>query len=48
MEATLELLSDPAAMARIRAADDAIAAGELTTGEEMATIMRLRRERGNA
>lgn len=47
LEATLELLSDPAAMARIRAADEAIAAGEVTTGEEMAAIMRRRRDRGN-
>jgi prevent-host-death family protein len=48
MEATLELLSDPAAMARIRAADEAIARGDVTTGEEMAAIMRRRRGQGNA
>jgi PHD/YefM family antitoxin component YafN of YafNO toxin-antitoxin module len=47
MEATLELLSDPRAMARIRTADEAIAAGDVTTGEEMNTIMQRRRDRGD-
>jgi antitoxin YefM len=47
MEATLELLADPAAMARIRAADEAISSGEITTAEEMADIMRRRRQRGD-
>ncbi|WP_250282735.1 MULTISPECIES: type II toxin-antitoxin system Phd/YefM family antitoxin [unclassified Frankia] len=44
MEATLELLSDPAAVARIRAADEAVAAGDVTTGAEIAAIMRRRHE----
>jgi len=48
IEATIELLSDQAAMARVREADDAIARGEATTAEEMAELMRQRkaRERG--
>ncbi len=48
MEATIELLSDPAAMARIREADDAIARGEVTTAEEMAELMRQRKAREQA
>ena len=48
MEATIELLSDPAAMARIRAADDAIARGEVTTADEMAGLMRQRKAREQA
>ncbi|WP_131746653.1 type II toxin-antitoxin system Phd/YefM family antitoxin [Frankia sp. Cppng1_Ct_nod] len=47
LEATLELLSDPRAMARIREADEAIAGGEVTTGDEMAAIMQRRREQGD-
>jgi prevent-host-death family protein len=47
MEATLELLSDPRATARIRDADEAVAAGDVTTGEEMNTIMQRRRDRGD-
>jgi prevent-host-death family protein len=48
IEATIELLSDQAAMARIREAEDAIARGEATTAEEMAELMiaRKARERG--
>jgi prevent-host-death family protein len=48
IEATIELLSDQAAMGRVREADDAIARGETTTAEEMAALMRQRkvRERG--
>jgi antitoxin YefM len=45
LEATIELLSDPAAMHRIREADDAIARGETTTAAEMAELMRLRQSR---
>jgi prevent-host-death family protein len=36
---TLEILSDPEAMAAIRSSEAELAAGELTTGEEMAAIM---------
>jgi len=48
IEATIELLSDQAAMTRIREAEDAIARGEATTAEEMAELMRQRKalERG--
>jgi len=45
LEATIELLSDPAAMARIRQAEDAIARGETTTAEEMAVLMAQRKAR---
>jgi prevent-host-death family protein len=45
LEATIELLSDPAAMARIREAEAAIARGETTSAEEMATLMAQRRAR---
>lgn len=45
LEATLELLSDPAAMARVTAAQDAFAAGAGVTGEEMAELMTQRRQR---
>jgi prevent-host-death family protein len=48
MEATIELLSDPAAMARIREAEDAIAQGEGTTAEEMAELMKQRKARERA
>jgi len=44
LEATLELLSDEPAMARIRAADAAVAGGDLTTGQEMAQLMDGRRQ----
>lgn len=47
MEATLELLADPAAMERIRRAEAEIQAGGVTTGEEMATLMRERRDDGS-
>jgi prevent-host-death family protein len=39
LEATIELLSDPEAVARIRRAEAALAAGEVTTAEEMAILM---------
>jgi antitoxin YefM len=45
LEATLELLSDPTAMARIRQAEADIAAGRTTTAEEMATLMAQRKAR---
>jgi antitoxin YefM len=45
LEATIELLADQAAMARIREAEADIAAGNLVTGEEMAALMTQRRER---
>lgn len=48
IEATIELLSDPAAMARVREADEAIARGETTSAEEMAVLMAQRRARDRA
>ena len=48
LEATIELLSDPAAMARIRDAEAAIARGETTSAEEMALLMEQRRARERA
>lgn len=45
LEATIELLSDEPAMARVRAADVAVAGGDLTTGQEMAQLMDGRRQR---
>ena len=48
LEATIELLSDPAAMARIRGAEAAIARGETTSAEEMALLMAQRRARERA
>lgn len=45
MEATIELLSDPAALAQLREAEAAIAAGDITTAEEMAELMRQRAAR---
>jgi antitoxin YefM len=45
LEATIELLSDPAAMARIREAETALARGEATSAEEMALLMAQRRAR---
>jgi antitoxin YefM len=46
IEATLELLSDPQAMAEIRDAEAAILAGESTSGAEMAALMEERRREG--
>lgn len=43
LEATVELLSDPEAMQRIRQAQTDIETGEFTTGEEMAELMKQRR-----
>jgi prevent-host-death family protein len=50
LEATLELLQDDAAMDRIREAEADIAAGDLTSAEEMSKLMaeRRRRERRGA
>jgi antitoxin YefM len=45
IEATLELLSDPHAMAEIRESDAAVAAGDVTSGAEMAALMEERRRR---
>ncbi len=43
MEATIELLSDPDAIERIRAADEDIAAGTLISQLDMAELMTKRR-----
>ena len=45
LEATLELLSDPAAMQRVLEAEAAVVAGDLTTVDEMARLMDERRQR---
>jgi len=45
LEATIELLSDPAAMARVREAEAALARGETTGAEEMAVLMAQRKAR---
>jgi antitoxin YefM len=45
LEATLELLSDPAAIERVRESERDIAAGEVTTRTEMASLMEERRRR---
>ncbi len=42
MQETLALLSDPVDLARIAESESAAAAGEITTGEEMAAIMAAR------
>lgn len=42
LEATVELLSDPAAMGRVRQAQSDIEDGDFTTGEEMGHLMRNR------
>ena len=43
MEATLELLSDPEAMERVRQAQADLSAGKGSTGEEMDDLMARRR-----
>jgi antitoxin YefM len=48
LEATIELLSDPEAMARIREAEAALARGESISAEEMATLVAQRRARERA
>ncbi len=45
LEATVELLSDPAAMRRVRKAQSDIDGGDFTTGEEIDQLMRNRGER---
>lgn len=45
IEATLELLSDHEAVAEVWEAEAAIAAGEATSGAEMAALMEDRRRR---
>ena len=45
LEATIELLSDESARARVREAEASVAAGDLTTVEEMAALMEARRRR---
>lgn len=45
MEATIELLSDPEAMQRLREADAAVAAGDVTDASEMERLMKERGQR---
>jgi len=45
LEATIELLRDDAAMERIRAADAAVATGDVTTAVELSALMDERRQR---
>ena len=45
LEATIELLRDDAAMERVRAADAAVAVGDVTTAVELSTLMDERRLR---
>ena len=47
LEATIELLSDEHAIARVQAAEVAVATGALTSSEDMAELMRQRRLRNN-
>ncbi len=44
LEATVELLSDPEAMQRVRQAQADIEDGNFTTGEDMAELVRQRRD----
>jgi len=46
LEATLELLSDPDAMGRVRQAQSDIDNGNFTTGEEVERVMRARGRAG--
>jgi antitoxin YefM len=48
LEATIELLADPAAMDRIRQAEETVGRGEATSAEEMAALMAQRRARERA
>lgn len=43
LEATIELLADEAVMGRVRKAEADVAKGDVTTGEEMAELVRTRR-----
>lgn len=45
LEATLEPLADPKATAEVREGDDALAAGDLTSGEQITALMEERRQR---
>ena len=45
LEATIELLRDDEAMERIRAADAAVAAGDVTTAADLSALMDERRVR---
>lgn len=45
LEATIELLRDDAGMERIRAADAAVATGDVTTAADMSALMDERRQR---
>lgn len=44
LEATIELLADEAAMGRVRQGETDVANGDLTTGDEMAELMKQRRQ----
>lgn len=46
LEATLELLADKAGMSRVRAADKAVAADDVTSADEMSRLMARRRRDG--
>lgn len=48
LEATLELLTDQAAQERLAEAEHAAATGDLTTVEEMASLMQQRRRASGA
>ncbi len=43
LEATLELLADPEAQERVRAAKEELAAGDVVTGEELAVLLERKR-----
>ena len=45
LEATLELLADEVGLERLAAAERDVRAGRVTSGEEMAQLMRRRRKR---
>jgi antitoxin YefM len=47
MEETLDLLSDPGALAAIREAEAELDRGEFTSGEEMAALLEQRRRRAH-
>jgi antitoxin YefM len=46
LEATLELLMDPAAQARVRTAQEEVAAGDVVTGEDLALLLERRSSAG--
>jgi antitoxin YefM len=46
LEATLELLMDPAAQARVRTAQEEVAAGDVVTGEDLALLLERRPSAG--